>query len=168
CARGLYRLAQRSGAPALMFYATAHLARYRCSRPVRQSMMEVRMHPRSEGPQRCFTFRLSVNPRARIFSFADHLGNQVHHFDLPSHHRELTIVADALVSVDEPDHLPAALPMESWQELERVIGADDHWQMLAPSGYARPSSQLEAMARELKLDDPDGRDPLTLDASICQ
>ena len=83
-----------------MFYAIRHLTRYRYNRPIWQSMMEVRMHPLSDDRQRCFTFRLSVNPRARIFTFQDHLGNQVHHFDLPQHHRELTIVADALVNLD--------------------------------------------------------------------
>ena len=41
-----------------------------------------------------------MNPRARIFAFLDHLGNQVHHFDLPAHHRELTIVADSLVNLE--------------------------------------------------------------------
>ena len=57
-----------------MFYAIRHLTRYRYNRPVWQSMMEVRMHPISEATQRCFTFRLQVNPRARIFTFQDHLG----------------------------------------------------------------------------------------------
>ena len=32
-----------------MFYAIRHLTRYRYSRPVWQSMMEVRMHPRTEA-----------------------------------------------------------------------------------------------------------------------
>ena len=83
-----------------MFYAIRHVTRYRYSRPVWQSIMEVRMHPRTDQAQRCFTFQLSVNPRARIFSFIDHLGNHVHHFDLPAHHRALTIVADSLVNLD--------------------------------------------------------------------
>ncbi len=51
-----------------MFYAIRHLTRYRYSRQVWQSIMEVRMHPRTESSQRCFTFQLSVNPRARIFA----------------------------------------------------------------------------------------------------
>ena len=97
-----------------MFYAIRHLTRYRYNRPIWQSMMEVRMHPLSADRQRCFTFRLSVNPRARIFTFQDHLGNQVHHFDLPQHHRELTIVADALVNLEPPFPLPDALPHDSW------------------------------------------------------
>ena len=124
-----------------MFYAIRHFTRYRYSRPVWQSMLEVRMHPRSENRQRCFTFRLSVNPRARIFTFMDYLGNQVHHFDLPSHHRELTVVADALVNVDPPPPLPAELPLDAWDDLRHLIDDGDHWQMLSASHYARSSPE---------------------------
>jgi transglutaminase-like putative cysteine protease len=145
-----------------MFYAIRHFTRYRYSRPVWQSMLEVRMHPRSENTQRCFTFRLSVNPRARIFTFMDYLGNQVHHFDLPPQHRELTVVADALVNVDAPPPLPASLPMEGWDDLRRLIEEEDHWQMLKPSHYARCSPKLEDLARELEIADPAGRDPLSM------
>ena len=86
-----------------MFYAIRHLTRYRYSRPVWQSMMEVRMHPRSEirpsaaSPSSCRSTRGRGSSRS-----SDHLGNQVHHFDLPQHHRELTIVADSLVNLDPP------------------------------------------------------------------
>jgi transglutaminase-like putative cysteine protease len=125
-------------------------------------MLEVRMHPRSENNQRCFTFRLSVNPRARIFSFVDYLGNQVHHFDLPSHHREVTIIADALVNIDAPAPVPESLPVDSWTELRRMIDEDDHWQMLMPSHYARACPELDELARELDVREPAGRDPLTL------
>ena len=145
-----------------MFYAIRHVTRYRYSRPVWQSIMEVRMHPRTEQTQRCFTFQLSVNPRARIFGFVDHLGNQVHHFDLPAHHRELTIVADALVNVEPPAPLPEALPPAAWQELPGMIAGGDHWPMLTSSHYVRPCAQLEQLMRELRIHDPDGRDPLTL------
>jgi len=145
-----------------MFYAIRHFTRYRYTRPVWQSMLEVRMHPRSENNQRCFTFRLSVNPRARIFSFVDYLGNQVHHFDLPSHHREVTIIADALVNIEPPALVPESLPFESWEDLRRMIDEDDHWQMLMPSHYARGCPQLDDLARELGIQDADGRDPLTL------
>ena len=145
-----------------MFYAIRHVTRYRYSRPVWQSIMEVRMHPRTEQTQRCFTFQLSVNPRARIFSFIDHLGNHVHHFDLPAHHRTLTVVADALVNLDEPATLPGSLPIDAWDDLDRMIVENDYWPMVMPSHYARSSPQLEDLARELGLDARDGRDPLTL------
>jgi len=150
-----------------MFYAIRHVTRYRYSRPVWQSIMEARMHPRTDQSQRCFTFQLSVNPKARIFSFTDYLGNQVHHFDLPAHHRGLTIVADALVNLDTPEALPPALPAGAWEDLERTIREGDHWPMLMPSQYARSSPQLEDFAREMGIATRDGRDPLTLLQSVA-
>lgn len=145
-----------------MFYAVRHVTRYRYSRPVWQSVMEVRMHPRTDDTQRCFTFQLSVNPRARIFSFVDHLGNQVHHFDLPGHHRALTIVAEALVSIDEPRPLPPSLPRDAWDALGVLIDEGDHSHMLLPSHYARPGPELDGLLAELGLHERGGRDPLTL------
>ena len=104
-----------------MFYAIRHFTRYRYSQPVWQSMMEVRMHPRSEGSQRCFIFQLSVNPRARIFAHTDARGNLVHHFDLPSRHRQLTIISDALVNIDEQQRVPDSMEYDAWYELEEMI-----------------------------------------------
>jgi transglutaminase-like putative cysteine protease len=145
-----------------MFYAVRHVTRYRYSRPVWQSLMEIRMHPLTEHSQRCFTFQLSVNPRARIFGYVDYLGNQVHHFDLPMHHRELTIVADSLVNIDAPDPLPPSLGAESWEVLGRILETDDYWPMLSSSHYVKPCPQLDALMQELRVDAPHGRDPLTL------
>jgi transglutaminase-like putative cysteine protease len=145
-----------------MFYAIRHLTRFRYNRPISQSMMEVRMHPRSEGGQRSFTFRLSVNPRARIFAFHDYLGNQVHHFDLPHRHRELSIVADSLVNVEPMPELPPSLPADTWNALAGLIAGGDYSEMLTPSHFTRPSPLLEELVRELELDASRGRDPLTL------
>ncbi|HZS56177.1 MAG TPA: transglutaminase family protein [Bryobacteraceae bacterium] len=145
-----------------MYYAVRHFTRYRYSRPVWQSVMEVRMHPRSEHMQRCFTFQLSVSPRARIFTCGDHLGNQIHHFDIPAPHRHLTIVADALVEVDPPIALPSSLGMEAWQELDEMIEREDYWDMLRPSQFARPSTELKKLAEELGVSERNGRDPLEI------
>ena len=40
-----------------MFYAVRHFTRFRYSLPVWQSAMELRMQPRSENTQRCFSFQ---------------------------------------------------------------------------------------------------------------
>lgn len=143
-----------------MFYAIRHFTRYRYSRPVWQSVMEARMHPRSEYMQRCFTFQLSVSPRARIFSYSDHLGNLVHHFDIPAPHKQLTIIADALVDVDPPEALPDSIGIETWDELESMIEHEDYWDMLRPSQFAGSSAELQDLAREFGIDKRDGRDPL--------
>jgi transglutaminase-like putative cysteine protease len=145
-----------------MFYAVRHFNRYRYSRPVWQSMMEVRMHPRSEHLQRCFTFQLAVSPRSRIFSYTDHMGNLVHHFDIPAQHRQLTIIADSLVEVDPPDPLPPALGTEAWADLDRMVEQEDYWDMLRPSYFARPSPELDALAREFGVHTRGGRDPLQI------
>jgi transglutaminase-like putative cysteine protease len=143
-----------------MFYAIRHFTRYRYSQSVWQSMMEVRMHPRSEGNQRCFIFQLSVNPRARIFSYTDSRGNLVHHFDLPSRHRQLTIISDALVNIDAQQQVPETMDYEAWDELEGLIEQKDYWDMLMPSHFARPSPELEELAKEIGVIERDGRSPL--------
>lgn len=143
-----------------MFYAIRHFTRYRYSRSVWRSMMEVRMHPRSEGNQRCFVFQLSVNPRARIFGYTDAYGNLVHHFDLPSRHEQLTIISDALVDIDVQPSIPELMEYDKWNDLEQLIEKNDYWDMLMPSHFARSSPELEDLAREIGASDRMGRSPV--------
>ena len=145
-----------------MFYAIRHFTRFRYSSPVWQSVMELRMQPRSENTQRCFTFQLSISPDARVFSYQDHAGNLVHHFDVPAQHRQLTIIADALVDVETPAPLPESLGPDEWDELDAIIGREDYWDMLMSSRFARTSPELEALAKEFGVDQRGGRDPLEL------
>jgi transglutaminase-like putative cysteine protease len=150
-----------------MFYAIRHFTRYRYSNPVWESVMELRMHPRSDNAQRCFTFQLSISPRARIFSYVGHLGNIVHHFDIPEQHAQITIIADALVDVDEPAELPQSLGSQAWRDLDRLIESDDYWDMLMPSQFARKSPELEAFAKEIGAGERRA-DPLTLVREVNQ
>lgn len=143
-----------------MFYAIRHFTRYRYSRSVWQSMMEVRMHPRSEGNQRCFVFQLSVNPRARIFGYTDCYGNLVHHFDLPARHSQLTIISDALVNIESRPPIPEVMDYRAWQELEDLVEKKDYWDMLMPSHFARTSSELETLAAEIGASERKRRSPL--------
>ena len=143
-----------------MFYAIRHFTRYRYSHYVWQSMMEVRMHPRSEGTQRCFVFQLSVNPRARIFGYTDFYGNLVHHFDLPSRHGQLTIISDALVNIDGQPSVPEVMEYEGWRDLEALVEKNDYWDMLMPSHFARSAPELEELAAEIGATERNGRSPL--------
>jgi transglutaminase-like putative cysteine protease len=143
-----------------MFYAIRHFTCYRYSRPVWQSMMEVRMHPRSESNQRCFVFRLSVNPRARIFGYTDSYGNLVHHFDLPPRHSQLSIISDALVNIEAQPSIPEDMEYEAWQELEDLLEKKDYWDMLMPSHFARSSPELERLAEEIGVSERKRRSPL--------
>jgi transglutaminase-like putative cysteine protease len=140
-----------------MYYSIRHLTKFLYSNPVSESMMETRMHPRSDQNQRCLTFHLSVSPRCRVFSYRDHLANQVHHFDIPGQHGQLVIVAESLVEVQPAQQIPAFLAPDAWDELDNMIEQGDYWEMLLPSEFATATPALDALAEELDMrrrDDP--------------
>jgi len=140
-----------------MFYSIRHLTKFLYSNPVSESMMETRMHPRSDQNQRCLTFHLSVSPRCRVFSYRDHLGNNIHHFDIPGQHGQLVIVAESLVEVQPSNGVPAFLSPDAWDELDQMVHEGDYWEMLLPSEFAVPTPALEALADTFDVrrrDDP--------------
>ena len=140
-----------------MYYSIRHLTKFLYSNMVSESMMETRMHPRSDQNQRCLTFHLSVSPRCRVFSYRDHLANHVHHFDIPGQHGQLVIVAESLVEVQPAPQIPAFLAPDAWSELDEMIEQGDYWEMLLPSEFALSTPSLDALAEELDVrrrDDP--------------
>jgi transglutaminase-like putative cysteine protease len=157
-----------------MYYSIRHLTKFRYSEYVSESLMEARMQPRSDGPQRCLTFQLMVHPRARVQFYRDYLGNTVHHFDVPGRHKQLSIVADALVDVQPTPTLPQSLGEAAWDELDQMIAAGDYIEMLMPSHFGQSSERLEQFAREIGVDSRQTarrRDPLhlvlDLNAALC-
>lgn len=53
-----------------MYYRIRHLTRFAYSDPVYESLMELRMHPRTEGNQRCLDYKVIVTPKAQIHPIA--------------------------------------------------------------------------------------------------
>ena len=140
-----------------MDYSIRHLTKFLYSNSVSESMMETRMHPRSDQNQRCLTFHLSVSPRCRVFSYRDHLANQVHHFDIPGPHGQLVIVAESLVEVQPHLEVPSFLAPDAWTELDAMVEQGDYWEMLFPSEFAKPTPLLDELALRFDVrrrDDP--------------
>ena len=140
-----------------MYYTIHHVTRFRYSAPITESVMEVRIQPRSDGFQHCLDFRLSTSPKAQIMSYRDDLGNRVHHFDIPNRHSHLSITAEAMVEVITPPQLPDALPSSAWDELDALTANDSYWDMLRPSHFAHSSELLSDFIHELdikRLEDP--------------
>jgi transglutaminase-like putative cysteine protease len=140
-----------------MYYSIRHLTKFQYTEQVSESMMETRMHPRSDQNQRCLTFHLSVSPRCRVFSYRDHLGNHVHHFDIPGQHGQLVIVAESLVEVQPMAQVPAFLAPQAWDDLDVLVEQGDYWEMLLPSEFTEPTEALEELARKFDVrrrDDP--------------
>jgi transglutaminase-like putative cysteine protease len=133
------------------FYSIRHMTRFEYENPISESLMEVHMHPRTDANQRCFTFSLSVSPRCRVFSYRDHLGNNVHHFDIPGQHKELVIIARTLVELQDLASIPEALAPSAWQDLDEIVRDGDYWEMLLPSEFAKPSPRLLQLASDLEV-----------------
>src|SRR5271168_3937495 len=102
-----------------MYYSIRHLTKFLYSNPVSESMMETRMHPRSDQSQRCLTFHLSVSPRCRVFSYRDH-------FDIPGRHGQLVIVAESLIEMQPHPAVPTFLAPEAWADVDALVEAADY------------------------------------------
>lgn len=143
-----------------MYYSIQHQTRFRYDSPVSESNMELYMQPRSEGRQRCLTYFVKVSPKARVLQYRDHLGNHVHHFSVAPKHTQLLITMEATVENLEPEPLPGFLPVNAWEELDRVLAIEDYWEFLMPSDYAAPTELLAKLAGELRAHRRE--DPLSL------
>ena len=130
-----------------MIYSVRHITGFHYQPAVRESMMEVRLRPRNEGRQRCLSFQLNIEPAANVMSYRDFLGNTVHHFDIAPSHADIKVTVQALVEVQTVDS--DALDFGTWEDLDRRVETEDHWEMLLPSQFARPSELLKGLAHEL-------------------
>ncbi len=104
-----------------MFYSIRHVTRFRYSAPVHESVMELRMQPRSEGPQALRSFQISTNPRAQLYAYTDYLGNAVYHFNVLRAHEELRIEAQAIVEVAAFAPPPDCADSLEWQRYNSTI-----------------------------------------------
>ena len=148
------------------FYSIRHLTRFRYEQPISESIMETRMHPRSDSTQHCLSFTLSVSPRCRVFAYRDHLGNNVHHFDIPGEHNQLLIVAESVVEQQPQVEIPVSLAPDAWSALDALIGTGDYWEMLLPSRFTAETEVVRQLARRLNVVRRD--DPLMLAHELCR
>ena len=131
-----------------MIYSVRHTTTFHYEPAVRESVMEVRLQPRSDGEQRCLSFTLDVDPPANIMQYRDFTGNTVHHFDIAGSHTLVKVTAQSAVEVQS---VPAPRPADSgdWADLDALIAGNDYWEMLLPSHFAHSSAPLEQLAQEL-------------------
>lgn len=134
-----------------MIYSVRHTTTFRYEPAVRESVMEVRLQPRSDGDQRCLSFTLDINPPANVMQYRDFTGNTVHHFDIAGRHNQVKVTAQSTVELQT---LPAPRPSDSgdWSDLDALVAANDHWEMLLPSHFAHTSDPLEKLAKELRCE----------------
>jgi transglutaminase-like putative cysteine protease len=140
-----------------VIYRIRHLTKFRYSQPICESVMELRMQPRTDEGQRCLEFEVAVSPVAVVHSYADFLGNTVHHFDIPSMHQELNIETRSLVDRSNVASSAKAGATIGWEQLDAVAGESAHWDWIHSSHFAEPTDRLRSLAEQLRItrrDDP--------------
>lgn len=131
-----------------MIYSVRHTTTFRYEPAVRESVMEVRLQPRSDGEQRCLNFTLAVDPAANVMQYRDFMGNTVHHFDIAGKHMVVKVTAQSAVEVQNVA-APRAADSGDWADLDALVAGNDYWEMLLPSHFAQSSAPLEQLAGEL-------------------
>jgi transglutaminase-like putative cysteine protease len=131
-----------------LIYSVRHTTTFRYEPAVRESLMEVRLQPRSDGEQRCLSFKLDVEPAASIMQYRDFTGNTVHHFGIAGSHTQVKVTAQSAVEVQSVAP-PRAANSGEWADLDALVSGDDHWEMLLPSHFAHSSAPLEQLAKDL-------------------
>lgn len=132
-----------------MIYSVRHATTFVYEPAVRESVMEVRMQPRTDSTQRCLSFHLDVSPAANITQYHDFAGNSVHHFDIARSHTQVKVTARSTVEV-QPVPPPNLSEAGDWADLDALTAAEDYWEMLLASEFARPSAALRTLETELK------------------
>jgi transglutaminase-like putative cysteine protease len=131
-----------------LIYSVRHTTTFRYEPAVRESVMEVRLQPRSDGEQRCLNFALNVDPAANVMQYRDFMGNVVHHFDIAGKHTVVKVTAQSAVEVQNVA-APRAADSGDWADLDALVAGNDYWEMLLPSHFAQSSAPLEQLATEL-------------------
>jgi transglutaminase-like putative cysteine protease len=131
-----------------LIYSVRHTTTFRYEPAVRESVMEVRLQPRSDGEQRCLNFVLNVDPAANVMQYRDFMGNVVHHFDIAGKHAMVKVTAQSAVEVQNVAE-PRAADSGDWADLDAQVEGNDYWEMLLPSHFAQSSAALEQLAAEL-------------------
>jgi transglutaminase-like putative cysteine protease len=79
-----------------------HLTEFNYDRWISETVMELRLQPRSDEAQRVVRFDLTVEPRGNLSSSVDAFGNVVHHFNYRPFHRQVRAVAHSIVDTRPP------------------------------------------------------------------
>jgi len=133
-----------------VIYSVRHTTTFRYDPAVRESVMEVRLQPRSDGDQRCLSFSLQVDPFATAMQYRDFAGNTVHHFDIAGSHKQVKVTAHSTVDVQSVS-APRTAEGGDWNDLDAIVASGDYWEMLLPSQFACASEPLSQLATELNV-----------------
>jgi transglutaminase-like putative cysteine protease len=130
-----------------MLFNIHHKTELTYSERISESVMEVRLTPRSDGQQTLRHFHIAVGPEARVSSHVDWQGNTVHQFSIVAFHDRVTIVSNALVEThpSAPDLSLVKDPVKGGPVNHRLLDC------LAFQGPVQRDPRLDALAQRVGL-----------------
>lgn len=131
-------------------YQVRHVTRYRYETEISESVMEVRKCPVTRDNQRCMSFKIEVDPAAKLFAFEEYLGNIVHNFDIPLPHQQMTVTAESLVEVKERESLPEKMEFSDWERLGELESETQYLDFIMHSPLVTPTPALLNYYEEVK------------------
>lgn len=114
--------------------------------PVRESQNELRACPATDERQQLLSYRVSVEPSARMLSFTDYWGTRVDQFGVTGSHVALEVTAEASVETQNPPSFSVAPPMGSLADPGFINQHDEH---LKPTRHTHWDEAMAADARGL-------------------
>ncbi|WP_420433527.1 transglutaminase family protein [Candidatus Poriferisocius sp.] len=118
--------------------------------PVRESQNELRACPVSDERQQLLSYRVTVEPSARMLSFTDYWGTRVDHFGVTESHADLEVTAEASVETQDPQAHSASPAMES---LGDPAFLNEHDEYLKPTRHTDWNQAMAHQAREMATAD---------------
>jgi transglutaminase-like putative cysteine protease len=115
-----------------------HTTSFVYDEPIVEAYTELRLRPLDGAGQHCAAFRITTDPiGVRVRSFRDHVGNEIHHFDVLEPHDRLDVTATSEV-----------LTPFSYVDTERLPGMLELHDYLARTSYVPLSDEVRAFAAE--------------------
>jgi transglutaminase-like putative cysteine protease len=119
---------------------------FRYPQPVWDSHNVLCACPCSDERQMLLSYRVALDPIARVVSYPDYFGTRVDLFGVAAPHRALEVSAETRVAVYEAQR---AAPPDAMGSLADPEFAAEHWEYLMPSAHVEPCESVAREAREV-------------------
>ena len=130
-----------------MLFEIQHRTELTYAQPISESVMEVRLTPRSDAHQTLRRFHIAVGPDARISSHIDWQGNTVHQFSVVAFHDRVVIQSNSTVATHPQRVDPATIqdPLRAVRSSHRLLD------FLSFGGPVQRDPRIVTLAERIKL-----------------